>query len=110
VGDTAGMTVAHMVASGMGGIRTSGDLVARMEYAKHMRLNEAKEFVAKKLGINTIDMADEVVMRELREEMKLGVVTAVPGAPRGIAAKLNIEELLGIKINSCDLFRAQTKR
>ena len=94
----------------MGGIRTSGDLVARMEYAKHMRLNEAKEFVAKKLGINTIDMADEVVMRELREEMKLGVVTAVPGAPRGIAAKLNIEELLGIKINSCDLFRAQTKR
>ena len=42
--------------------------------------------------------------------MKLGVVTAVPNAPRGIAAKLNIEELLGIKINSCDLFRQQTKR
>jgi dimethylamine--corrinoid protein Co-methyltransferase len=98
-----------MVASGMGGIRTSGDLVARMEYAKHMRLNEAKEFVAKKLGINTIDMADEVVMRELREEMKLGVVTAVPGAPRGIAAKMNIEKLLDIKINSCEKFRQSLK-
>ena len=110
MGDTAGMTVAHMVASGMGGIRTAGDMVARMMYAKNMKLDKAKEYVAKKLGINTIDMADEVVMRELREEMKLGVVTAVPGAPRGIAAKLNIEELLGIKINSCDLFRAQTKR
>ncbi len=104
------MTVANMVASGMGGIRTSGDLVARMEYAKHMKLKDAKEFVAKKLGVNTIDMADEVVMRELREEMKLGVVTAVPNAPRGIAAKQNIEELLGIKINSCELFRQQTKR
>jgi dimethylamine--corrinoid protein Co-methyltransferase len=94
-----------MVASGMGGIRTSGDLVARMEYAKHMRLNEAKEYVAKRLGVSVIDMADEVIMRELREEMGLGVVTAVPGCPRGIAAKMNIEKLLDIKINSCNKFR-----
>ena len=39
-------------------------------------------------------------MRELREELKIGTVTAVPGVPRGIAAKMNIEKLLDIKINS----------
>jgi len=34
----------------------------------------------------------------------------VPGAPRGIAAKMNIENLLDIKINSCEKFRQTTKR
>ena len=44
-------------------------------------------------------------MRELREELRIGVVTGVPKAPRGISAKLNIEDLLDIKINSCEFFR-----
>ena len=79
------MAVPHYMASGMGGIRSAGDLVARMEYDKSMKVDKAKEYVAKKLGI--------------------GVITAVPGAPRGIAAKMNIEKLLGIKINSCEKFR-----
>ena len=59
------MDLPHFMTSGMGGIRTSGDLVARMEYAKHMKLKDAKEFVAKKLGVNTIDMA--VLQAKLRE-------------------------------------------
>ena len=95
-----------MLASGMGGIRTAGDLVARMEYAKNMKVDKAKEYVAKKLGLSTLDIADEHVMRDLREELKIGVVTGLPGAPRGIAAKMNIEKLLDIKINSCEKFRA----
>jgi dimethylamine--corrinoid protein Co-methyltransferase len=99
------MDLAHMIASGMGGIRTAGDLVARMEYAKNMKVDKAKEYVAKKLEVSTMDIADEHVMRDLREELKIGVVTGVPGAPRGIAAKMNIEKLLGIKINSCEKFR-----
>ena len=99
------MDMAHMLASGMGGIRTAGDLVARMEYAKNMKVDKAKEYVAKKLGISTLEIADECIMRELREELGIGVITAVPGAPRGIAAKMNIEKLLGIKINSCEKFR-----
>lgn len=98
-----------MLASGMGGIRTAGDLVARMEYAKNMKVDKAKEYVAKKLGLSTLDIADEHVMRDLREELKIGVVTGLPGAPRGIAAKMNIEKLLDIKINSCEKFRQSLK-
>jgi dimethylamine--corrinoid protein Co-methyltransferase len=44
-------------------------------------------------------------MRELREELGIGVITSVAGAPKGIAAKMNIEKLLGIDINCCDKFR-----
>ena len=101
--------MAHMLASVMGGIRTAGDLVARMEYAKNMKVDKAKEYVAKKLGLSTLDIADEHVMRDLREELKIGVVTGLPGAPRGIAAKMNIEKLLDIKINSCEKFRQSLK-
>ena len=100
------MFVAHYMASGMGGLRTSGDLVARMQFTKKMRLNEAKEYVAKKLGVTTFEMSDEQIMRELREELRIGVVTGVPKAPRGISAKMNIEDLLGIKMNSCEFFRS----
>ena len=103
------MDMAHMLASGMGGIRTAGDLVARMEYAKNMKVDKAKEYVAKKLGLSTLDIADEHVMRDLREELKIGVVTGLPGAPRVIAAKMNIEKLLDIKINSCEKFRQSLK-
>lgn len=100
------MAVPHFLASGMGGIRSAGDLVARMEYSKSMKIDDAKRYVAGKLGISTLDIADECVMRELREELGIGTVTAVPGAPRGIAAKMNIEKLLGIRINSCERFRS----
>jgi dimethylamine--corrinoid protein Co-methyltransferase len=110
VGDTAGMAVPHYTTSGMGGIRTAGDLVARMQFSKNMKIGKAKEHVAKKLGISALDIADEHIMRELREELKIGVITGVPGAPRGVAAKMNIEKLLGTKINSCEKFREMTKR
>lgn len=103
------MDIPHLMTSGMQGIRTSGDLVARMMYAKNMRLNDAKEYVAKKLGLDTVEIADECIMRDLREELGIGVVTGVPGSPRGIAAKMNIEKLLGIKINSCEKFRASIR-
>ncbi len=100
------MFVAHYIAAGMGGIRSSGDLVARMQFSKNMRLGQAKEYVAKKLGVSTFEMSDEQVMRELREELRIGVVTGLPKAPRGITAKLNIEDVLDIKINSCEFFRS----
>jgi dimethylamine--corrinoid protein Co-methyltransferase len=104
------MDLPHFMTSGMGGIRSAGDLIARMEFGKNMRIKDAKEYVAKKLGVTTVDLADEFVMRDLREELGIGVVTGVPGAPRGIAAKMNIEDLLGIKINSCNIFREKTQK
>ena len=103
------MDIPHLITSGMQGIRTSGDLVARMMYAKNMKLGKAKEYVAKKLGLDTVEIADECIMRDLREELGIGSCTGIPGAPRGIAAKMNIEKLLDIKINSCELFRQQLK-
>lgn len=93
----------------MSGIRAAGDLVARMEFSKNMRLNDAKDYVAKKLGVSTMDLSDEYVMRDLREELGIGVITSVAGAPKGIAAKMNIEKLLDIKINCCEKFRGKLR-
>ena len=104
------MDLPHFLTSGMGGIRTAGDLIARMQFGKNMRIKDAKDYVAKKLGVTAVDLADEFVMRDLREELGIGLVTGVPGAPRGIAAKMNIENLLDIKINSCEKFREKMKR
>jgi len=104
-----GMPITHIMTSGMSGIRAAGDLVARMEFAKNMRLKDAKNYVAKKLGVSTMDLSDEYVMRELREELGIGVITSVAGSPKGLAAKMNIEKLLDIKINCCEKFRGKLK-
>ena len=98
-GDPSGMSIAHALASSMGGIRTAGDLVARMQLSKKMRLGEAKAYVAEKLGVSVEDLSDSTVMRRLREELDIGVITAVPGAANGLAAKARIAALLDIKIN-----------
>ena len=42
----------------MGGIRTAGDMVARMEMRRY-RLKDAKEYVAKKLGVDVSVLSDE---------------------------------------------------
>jgi dimethylamine--corrinoid protein Co-methyltransferase len=103
------MPTAHIMTSGMSGIRAAGDLVARMEFAKSMRIKEAKEFVARKLGVTSGDLSDEHIMRDLREELGLGVITSVAGAPKGLAAKMNMEKLLGTRINCCEKFRKQLR-
>lgn len=94
------MPISHALASGMGGIRTAGDLVARMQLHRKMRLPEAKAYVASKLKVSTRDLSDEVAMRELREEFDIGVLTSVPGAARGLEAKARIADLLGVTIPS----------
>jgi len=99
--------MAHVLASGMGGIRTAGDLVARMQLHRKMRLPQAKAYVAEKLRVGIDDLSDVVLMRELREDLDIGVVTAMPGAARGLAAKARIERLLGIEIASVRMLRAK---
>jgi len=100
VGDPFGMPITHAVAAGMGGIRTAGDLVMWMQMTRQMRLAEAKAYVARKLNVAPLDLVDACVMRDVREELGLGIVTAVPGVHRGIAAKRRIADLLEIEINS----------
>ncbi len=91
----------------MGGIRTSGDLVAWMQITRRMKIHEAKAYVAKKLNIDLLDLTDEEVMRPLREDLGIGIVTSVAGSPKGIRAKMKIADLLDISIRSVDLFRSQ---
>ena len=104
------MHIAHIFASGMGGIRTSGDLVAWMQLTKKMKLAEAKKYVAGKLGIELRNLTNEEVMRQLREDLGIGTTTSVAGSPKGIRAKLRVADLLDIPINSVELFRSQTER
>jgi hypothetical protein len=99
--------MAHILASCMGGIRTSGDLVAWMQMTRRMKIHEAKAYVAKKLNVDILDLTDEEVMRPLREELGIGTVTSVAGSPKGIRAKWKIAELLDISIRSVDLFKSQ---
>ena len=98
------MPIAHSIASGMGGIRTSGDLVARMEMLRY-KLNDAKEYVAEKLGVDVMALRDEFEMRILREKLNIGTITGVLGVARGLEAKFKIADLLGIKINSVERLR-----
>lgn len=84
--------------------------MARMELAKTLKVAQAKEYVAKKLSVSVMDLSDEYVMREVREQLGIGVITSVAGAPKGLAAKMNIEKLLDIKINCCEKFRKQVAR
>ena len=91
----------------MGGIRTSGDLVAWMQLIKKMKITEAKKYVAKKLGIELGELINEEAMRQLREDLGIGIITSVTGSPKGIRAKLKIADLLGITINSVELFKSQ---
>ena len=101
------MQIAHIVAAGMGGIRTAGDLVAWMQIITKMKLTPAKQYVADKLGIAVDDLINEEIMRQIREELGIGVITAIAGDPKGMRAKIKISELLNIPINSVDLFKSQ---
>ncbi len=102
-----GMQIAHIMASCMGGIRTAGDLVAWMQMTRKMKIHDAKAYVAKKLGIEVIDLTNEEVMRDIRKDLNIGTVTSIAGGPKGIRAKKKIAELLDIKIRSVELFKSQ---
>lgn len=104
MGDPASL-IYHNTTAGMGGLRTAGDLVSRIQFDKRMKIGAAKDYVAKKLDLTTDDLVDETVMREKREELGLGLIDAVAGQPYGIESKFNIEKVLDIKINCCERFR-----
>jgi dimethylamine--corrinoid protein Co-methyltransferase len=103
------MHLAHIFASGMGGIRTSGDLVAWMQLLKKMKIAEAKQYVAEKLAVEISDLTNEEVMRQLREDLGIGIITSVAGSPKGMRAKLKIAQLLDVRINSVELFKSKLR-
>ena len=91
----------------MGGVRTAGDMVMRMQIAKKMKINQAKEYVASKLGVTIEELCDVISMAELREERGLGLANFEPCAEStiGMEAKFRIAEALEIKINSVERFK-----
>ena len=105
VGDPLGMAITHAVASGMGGMRAAGDLVARMQIARGMKLEKAKAYVAEKLKVAVKDLTDPIIMNEVREDLKLGVLHPHAGSPKCMEAKFNIARMLDIEINCVNRFR-----
>ncbi len=79
-----------------------------MQMSKAMKLGEAKEYVANKLGVSTLDLSDCVKMTEVRDDLHLGLIAQMPGRPKGMAAKFQIAKLLDIKINCVEQFKARS--
>jgi len=93
------MAISHAIASGMGGMMAAGDLVARMQMTRGMKIDVAKAYVADKLRISVSDLTDPVIMTEIREDLEIGTMYPLPGCAKGFEAKIRIAELLGIEIN-----------
>jgi len=109
-GDPLGMSATHANAAGMGGMRAAGDLVARLQMTRGMRLPEAKRYVADKLGVSPPDLSDPMVMHDVRGELGLGRIcyggaALYPGQPSAMEAKFRIARLLDVPINCVDRFR-----
>ena len=93
----------------MNGVKTAGDLVLRMQLSKGMRINEAKNYVAAKLGVSAEDLCDCSVMEEVRAKHKLGLLRPVAGSPTGMEAKANIAKILDIPINAIEQAKLRLK-
>jgi dimethylamine--corrinoid protein Co-methyltransferase len=102
------MALTHAHASGMGGMRAAGDLVARVQMARGMKIQEAKAYVAERLKISVSELTDPVVMGEIRDDLQIGLVTPLPRCAKGIEAKFRIAEVLGIDINCVQCFKDRT--
>jgi dimethylamine--corrinoid protein Co-methyltransferase len=103
---------AHAQAAGMGGIRAGGDLVARMQMTRGMRLKEAKAYVADKLGVTPFDLSDVAVMTDVRDAHGFGRIHSYAISHHWqanlIEAKFNIARVLDVPINCVEKFKERT--
>jgi dimethylamine--corrinoid protein Co-methyltransferase len=103
---------AHAQAASIGGIRAAGDLVARMQMTRGMRLKEAKQYVADKLGVTPFDLSDPAVMTDIRAEQGFGGIHSYaisqPRLANQIEAKFNIARVLDVPINCVERFKERT--
>jgi dimethylamine--corrinoid protein Co-methyltransferase len=99
------MAVAHAQASGMGGMRSAGDLVARVQLSKKLRIGEAKKYVADKLKVSVKELSDPVIMSEVRADLGFGIMMPLGGTPTGLECKFNIARVLDLDINCLSRFK-----
>lgn len=90
----------------MGGLRSAGDLVFRMELQGY-KINDAKKYVAEKLHCPVSHLADCAEMKDLREDLNIGTTQLRPNAGVGMQTKFRIAEILNIPINSVDKFKKE---
>jgi dimethylamine--corrinoid protein Co-methyltransferase len=76
-----------------------------MQLAKSMKIDEAKKYVADKLGVKPVELSDSDLMTEIRTKNGFGRSFDLNKMPKGIEAKFNIARILDIKINSVELFK-----
>jgi dimethylamine---corrinoid protein Co-methyltransferase len=97
----------------MGGLRAAGDLVARMQMTRRMRLPEAKAYVAERLGVTSGDLSDPVAMADVRRELGLGTIpseeTATVDDALGLEAKVNIARVLDVPVRCVERLAALTR-
>jgi dimethylamine--corrinoid protein Co-methyltransferase len=90
-------------------MRAAGDLVARMQITRGMRIGEAKAYVAERLGVSPFDLSDPIAMEDVRRERRLGRITtfeiSYPTQSSAMEAKFRIAELLDLPINCVERFR-----
>jgi hypothetical protein len=104
------MASTHALASGMGGMRTAGDLVARMQLTRGLRLPQAKQYVAARLHCSVDDLSDPVAMHDVRRDLGLGRIQVqdltYADHPGAMEAKFRVADILDIPINSVQRFKA----
>ena len=79
----------------------------RVQLAKKLRIKEAKQYVADKLGLTTLEICDIITMSDVREDRGFGLPHIEPCAESniGMEAKFRIAKALDIKINSVEKFK-----
>lgn len=76
-----------------------------MQMTRGMKIQQAKKYVADKIGVSVPDLTDPVIMTEVRDDLQIGVMTPLPGCAKGIEAKFRIAEILDIEIGCVRRFR-----
>ena len=89
-------------------MRAAGDLVARMQITRGMRVREAKAYVAERLGVSPADLSDPLVMENVRREHQLGRITTFEMSyateNSAMEAKFKIADLLDLPVNCVERF------
>jgi hypothetical protein len=74
-----------------------------MQMTRGMRLEQAKQHVAERLGVSVLDLCDPLAMHDVRRELGLGLIPVqeltYPSEPGAIEAKFHIAEVLDVPIN-----------
>lgn len=77
-----------------------------MQMTRCMRIDEAKKYVADKLKVGVEDLADPIVMAEVREDLGLGTMQPTVGnMHKGMESRFQIAKALDIKMNCVERFK-----